>query len=617
MVSGFLARVESELSSRSEAGERVEQDLDLAARVSLLLRLATLQSELAPVEAAASLEDAARLTAKMRKSELSDFGLAQRKQLAALYDRLEEAGKVTSEHKVSSNHRGLLQLDPVYLPSLRALARRSRDAKHFQRARALYSIIALLEPESTPEGADARAFLAERVEVMGPEPQELDLAAVTGELPNDGGLPSALAQVWEAGQGLLGDVFGRLEFDAKARVSPVGEGMLALAWKDVLRRLGQTKVALVADAALDGRERTAGDDSSFDWFEARCQLPPIIIAGKRAREAGEDQRRMLEFMLARALYCSRIEVVMFAGLERSKFSMLTSALLLALHPRHAQRKQLTRSANDAVSKLGHELGRKLPIRVARQITSDFTDHEAEGFDARELRAWVRRAADRVGLLVCGDLQVAIDALTSTGPLRDRPTIGVSDRVAADPDLHALLSFVASGAYADRRRQLGFVIEGEEPPPADRAQPGQGRGSASPAISVALGPVDTRVPAPRLTIIAPISEPATAQAPAQAPAAAKPAAPPPKPAPVAQKPPAPTPAPAPAPPPISRPVAAAPPVSKPAPAPARPPAPTPVSPPPPPAAAPDLQAAEFADLDDVDLDADESLDAVDLDDVDLD
>jgi tetratricopeptide (TPR) repeat protein len=612
LVSSFLARVEAEYASRSEAGERVEQDLDLAARVSLLLRLATLQSELAPAEAAASLEDAARLTAKMRKSSLSDFGLAERKQLADLYERLEAAGKVTSEHKVSSNHRGLLQLDPLYLPSLRALARRHRDAKHWQRARALYSIIALLEPETSPDGADARAFLAEHDEVMGPEPQELDLAAATGELPNDGGLPTALAQLWEAGQGLLGDVFGRLDFDAKARVSPVGEGTLAQAWKEVLRRLGQTKVALVADPALDGRERN-GDDRSSDWAEPRCQLPPIIVAGKRAREAGDEQRRMLEFMLARALYCSRTEVVMFAGLERSKFSMLTSALLLALHPRHAQRKQLTRSANDPVSKLGHELGRKLPIRVARQITTDFGEHEAERFDARALRAWVRRAADRVGLLVCGDLQVAIDALTPE-QLRDRP---LAERVAADPDLHALLSFVASGAYADRRRQLGWLVEGEDPPPADRA-----RASASPAISMELGPKDACVPAPRPTaprtaVAAPTPEPA--------PTPAKPAAPPPKPA---QKP-------APAPTPVARPVPATPPVTKPSPAPAPAPAPAraaapPVPPPapqpadddttvpslpPPEALSPDLD--DFDDLDEVDLDADESLDALDLDDVELD
>jgi hypothetical protein len=675
LVSGFLARLEAERASRSDAEStgagRGEPDLDLAARVTLLIRLASLQDELAPAEAAASLEDAARLTAKMRKPSLSDFGLAQRKQLAQLYERLHEAGKVTSEHKVASNHRGLLQLDPVYLPSLRALARRSREHKHYQRARALYSIISLLEPDSSSaEGEDARAFLAAHVEVAGPEPQELDLPAVTGELPNDGGLPSALAQLWEAGQGLLGDVFGRLEFDAKARVSPVGEGVLAQAWREVLRRLGQTKVALVADPTLDDRERSS-DDPTFDWVEPRCQLPPILIAGKRAREAGEDQRRMLEFMLARGLYCARSEIVMFAGLERSKLAAISSAVLLALHPRHAQRKQNTRAANDAVSKLGHELGRKLPIRVARQITTDFTEHQAERFDARALRVWVRRAADRVGLLVCGDLQVAIAALAAAGPeqMRDRP---LAERVAADPDLHALLGFVASGAYADRRRQLGWMIEGEESPtaaasataspsgasPSGTASPSSPPSHPSPPISVELSRADLRVPPPR-SVVPP------------EPAPSKP--PPPKPAakPIVTSTPVSRPAAAPTP--IARPTTPPPSFGASSPKPAVPetrsvaPAATgnddlaeiddmseldelalddalaevgeldvdelddatvPSLPPPatagpagPPARAPvppdPDTATQFDELDDVDLGTDESLDAVDLDDVDLD
>jgi tetratricopeptide (TPR) repeat protein len=640
LVSGFLARLEAERANRGE-GTSVESDLDLAARVTLLIRLASLQLELAPAEAAASLEDAARLTAKMRRPSLSDFGLVQRKQLAQLYERLEAAGKVTSDHKVASNHRGLLLLDPVYLPSLRALARRSRDAKHFQRARALYSIIALLNPDSasggpnsasddgdgtSSEGQDARAFLAAHVETLGPEPQEIDLPAVTGEMPNDGGLPSALAQLWEAGQALLGDVFGRLEFDAKARVSPIAEGVLAQAWREVLRRLGQTKIALVADPTLDGR-----DDNTSEWFEPRCQLPPILVAGKRAREAGEDQRRLLEFMLARGLFSARAEVVMFSGLEHAKFAAISSAVLLALHPRHAQRKQNTRAANDTVSKLGHELGRKLPIRVARQITTDFTEHEHERFDARALRVWVRRAADRVGLLVCGDVQVAIDALHSNEAAAPEPLRGrlLAERVAADPDLHALLAFVASGAYADRRRQLGWIIEGDEPP-SDRAS----GASASPPISVQLSPADVRVPAPVRVIPEPAAKPAPKPIVVSAPVSRPtPAAPPPsKPAPL----------------PIARPAAAAAALLAPVPAPAPAPAAEPVAeldddlddlalddiaelvestvpglpPPEPPApvrlteSSPQAEA-ELDDLDELVLDADEALDAVDLDDVELD
>src|SRR5690606_11991793 len=124
----------------------------------------------------------------------------------------------------------------------------------------------------------------------------------------------------------------------------------------------------------------------------------ILIAGEQARAADDDDRPALEFALARGLYCTRPEVVMVAGQSSANFAALISATLLAFHPRHAQRKQAARSAEDPVSKLGHELARKLPIRVARQLGTLFKDHEFEPFDSRAFRTWSRRAGDRVGLL---------------------------------------------------------------------------------------------------------------------------------------------------------------------------------------------------------------------------
>src|SRR5690606_1832068 len=152
------------------------------------------------------------------------------------------------------------------------------------------------------------------------------------------------------------------------------------------------------------------DDSSPDMIEVRCQLPPILLAHPKARDAGDERRPMLEFSLARALYCTRPELVMIAGLTNTKFATITSAILLALHPRHSQRKQAARNLTDPLSKLGHELARKLPIRVARQIGTGFKDHETEQFDSRVLRTWARRAGDRVGLLVCGDIEAALAVL---------------------------------------------------------------------------------------------------------------------------------------------------------------------------------------------------------------
>ncbi|WP_146157960.1 tetratricopeptide repeat protein, partial [Enhygromyxa salina] len=485
LVSGFLTRL-SEAREQAEAGNRHESEEDLTARVTLLIRLGALQTEQAPAEAAASLEDAARLAKKLSKSghahAHAEFGIEHRKQLARLYERLAEAGKVTSDHKVLSNHHGLLELDPIYLPSLQALARSHTAANHLQRARALYSIIALLDPDDDA----AKQFLGAHPETLGPDPHELDVASVIGEPRAHAGMADALLQVWESGQALLGEQLERVEFEPTARVSPLGDNTLSKAWREVLRRLGQTKVALVTDTS---EPAALSSGQAGQLIQARCQLPPILLAGPRASEAGDELRPMLEFALARALYYTRPEVVLVAGLGSPTFATITSAILLALHPRHSQRKQAARNASDPLSKLGHELARKLPIRVARQIGNGFKEHEHEAFDSRVLRTWARRAGDRVGLLVSGDIEAALAVLGGGDPSDLRA------RVEANGDLRALLAFAVSGAYADARRQLGYVIEGAAVP-ADRIP--------SPPINVALSGAAARVPAPLPVADRPVS-----------------------------------------------------------------------------------------------------------------
>jgi tetratricopeptide (TPR) repeat protein len=449
LVSSFLARLDSGERGASEVDE------DLSARINLLIRLAAIQREQTPAEAAATLQEAARLTARMRNPELSSFGFAARQQLAELYERLAATDNPPNSADVIANHRGLLSRDPLHLPSLRALANHHRERTELQRALAVVAVIALLDPADEA----AKQFLAEHREAPGGEAEELDVAAITGELPTAAGVPESLMQLWESGQSLIAEHFEKLEFDAKARVSPIGDGALAQAWRDVLRRVGQTKVALVADPALD-RRTPIDEHPALAWAEPHCQLPPILIASARARSAGDEDRAALEFALARGVYLTRPEVVMVAGQTRSGFSILTSAMLLAFHPRHAQRKQAARNVDDPVGKLGHEFARKLPIRVARQIGGLFKDHEHEQFDSRVFRTWIRRAADRVGLLVCGDLRAALGVLAGADLFAEADPRAA---IAANPDLLALIAFAVSGAHADARRRLGFVVAGDAAP----------------------------------------------------------------------------------------------------------------------------------------------------------
>ncbi|MCA9701644.1 MAG: hypothetical protein KC431_29255, partial [Myxococcales bacterium] len=447
LVSAFLERVEAH---REESGESVEADEDLAARITLLVRLAEIQSERVPAESASSLETAARLQARMAHPEFANYGNEQHKQLASLYERLAEAGKVVSKHKVLSNHRRLLTRDPFYRPSLRALARHHGDLGERQRARALYAVLAVLEPEDQ----ESRDFLDKHPETLQGDPREPDVAAIVGTMSEAAGVSAVLLQLWDAGQGLISELFDKVDFDNKARVSPVGDTALSKAWREVLRRMGQTKVALVADPELDERERI-GEQPPLAWIEPRCQVPPALVAGALARDAGDELRPELEFALARGLYCTRNETVMVAGLRRRSLATIISSALLAFHPRHGTRKQQARNAEDVASRVGSELARKLPIRVARQLGTIFKEHESEPFDTRALRTWIHRAADRVGVVVCGDVGAALRVLAGPGVAGTGTALEAA--AAKNPDMRELVAYVVSGAYADARRATGFVV----------------------------------------------------------------------------------------------------------------------------------------------------------------
>ena len=84
------------------------------------------------------------------------------------------------------------------------------------------------------------------------------------------------------------------------------------------------------------------------------------------------------------------------------------------------------------------------------------DHEGESFDSPAWRAWVRRAGNRVGLAIGGDLGAAIRVVTRT---TETPTgFDLKNRVREDDDLRDLIAFCASASYAAARKQLGHDVQ---------------------------------------------------------------------------------------------------------------------------------------------------------------
>jgi tetratricopeptide (TPR) repeat protein len=415
---------------------------DAGTRIALLLRLAEIQRT-RPEKAIAAYEHALEV-------DNGALGPSDRRVLGELYEQVGARGA-----RVLANHVELLALEPLAVRSLAALAEHHASRREHDRAYALYSILALVDPDSPV----ASGYLAQAT-ITGAAVTELQLVGVVPNLPPDAGIHEALLQLWDGGAGIMSEYLPRVDVPAEARISPLGEGVIAPLWGEALKRLGMTKVALVAGHALASDVDTT-DDPAKAWLDIRCQQPPIIIA--RAAALASTDTEALRFALARGLWYTRPEAIFAMGLPRASLAHLLSAMLLAFHPRHGRRKHYQK-ADEYVARLGQDLLRKLPMKVSRQLVNLFKEHENESFESPAWRAWVRRAGNRVGLAIAGDLGAAIRVVTGT---TDTPAgFDLIRRVREDDDLRDLIAFCASSAYAAARRQLGHEVHGPAPDDED-------------------------------------------------------------------------------------------------------------------------------------------------------
>ena len=430
--------VESFFKARRDDGDQQER----RNRITLLLRLAELQSS-QPTKAIASLERAAALAPDA-------LGAAQRHHLAQLYADL---GR--DDEAAMDNHRRLLDHDPLCIPSLAALAGHHAKMDQLDNAFALYAVLSMVDPEHQ----DAAQFLAaHQVRHQPPEgPVSEDwLAQLRPEPPSAGGVHEALLELWHGGSSLLAEHLPRIDVPPDSRISPLGEGLVSQTWAELLKRLGQAKVALVDAIALpdehDGERPDAARDGGY--FHVRCQNPPIILADARAWNAQSMDE--LRFSLGRAIYFTRPEAVFALGLRRLSLARLLSAAFQAFHPRHKRRRHHGQTEDDdGIARLSAELSRKLPMKVSRRLGNLFKAHESEPFDSPTWRAWIRRGGNRVGLALCGELVAALRVMNDGDP----EPHGESLRQWAehDDDLRDLLAFATSATFVDARRELGATV----------------------------------------------------------------------------------------------------------------------------------------------------------------
>ena len=372
-----------------------------------------------------------------------------RQVLAGLYGERPEFSAIAL-----ANHRRLLSCDGTRLDSLRAIAR-ATAAEGPHRAATMYQALHLLSP--TPD-EDAAAFLADyeppEVELETPYPGSIEQQDRTNMMA----LPEAFA-MHEVFELVLPQVPALLSLDleslgvsADCKISQLDEGTLARVYSAAARALGVKNTAVYVRFGLSSAVEAPSMEQTVEQelpvgIEVAAVAPPAVIlpAGLEARRTVDE----LRFLLGRALELTHPAFVLAAGVEPGDFARLMSLVLRAFHPRHMKgRRDLSAEAREEVS----VFRRALPFKVARRLGEIFRDQADEPFSSAAWRRAALLSANRAGLVLCGDLEVAFRMVLEQDEGLD-PEATAAEQVQRSPLLADLLSFALSDGYHNCRMKL--------------------------------------------------------------------------------------------------------------------------------------------------------------------
>ncbi len=196
----------------------------------------------------------------------------------------------------------------------------------------------------------------------------------------------------------------------------------ALLWPDVDEALKRSGVTQATRITATGRQRSATiftriaramsapatilystDAPDAPDVQVVCVSPPVIVFGPRLSEGGDVSDLELRFLLARAAELVRPSRIIAAGQPTAIWEELFSSLLRIFGDAESL---------DDVSESQHaqdeELRKTLPVRTRAKLETMLSKPPAlTGSVTTEFLAACQRAADRCGLLVCGDIDSAL------------------------------------------------------------------------------------------------------------------------------------------------------------------------------------------------------------------
>jgi len=349
-----------------------------------------------------------------------------------------------SEHSAAelANHRQLLRSSPGRSASLRALARAAAPASPY-RAFCLYQALEALGELDPEAEAFLAGYAAPALEAEAPYPGELgedDRQAMLAS-PDVHGLDEVFALLWEAAPALLSKSLADYGVGPGDRVSPIADSELAHVFSACSRALAIKQTALYTRTAEGGAGITIVG-----------MAPPAVIVDAHLaenRSAGE-----LRFLLGRALELTHPAYILAAGLDRGEFARLLSSVLRAFHPRHMRGR---RDLGEAAVEQANHLRKAMPFKIARRLGEIFRQQVNLQFDSGRWRQAVIRSANRAGLVLCGDLGLALRLV-----IEDDLTLAASpleELLRTSPVIRDLVTFAVSDAFYVARVKLGLAGAG--------------------------------------------------------------------------------------------------------------------------------------------------------------
>jgi lipopolysaccharide biosynthesis regulator YciM len=389
-----------------------------------------------------SRDPSAAIEAFQQVVSLDADSVAAREALAGLY-----GDRPGFEEAAIENHRRLLEHDITRASSLRAIASGYARRGLIDRARCVYEVLSLLG-EAIP---DEKAFLRAH---PAPSPQPDDPYAGTLDdderrsqiaLPEATRMAEIFSCLWEGAPGLIGQHLEDFGVTARDKVSPMSDLDLGKIYGQVAKALGSKKTALYVRPEGGATEVTIV-----------VQTPPALVVG--ATMAADAPAAEIRFQLARGIELSRPEYILAAGVRPKQFTALFASVLKAFHPRHSRRRA---AANDAGAEQAAKLKKNVPYKVSKQLVELFQSLGSTSWSSLRWRVVVHHVGNRVGLLLCGDLETAARIVVREGGLAQggqAPEAGeLRDLAKSYEPLRELLAFAVSESYFALREKLGTAV----------------------------------------------------------------------------------------------------------------------------------------------------------------